>query len=365
MTAAAFPTTTGGTSYLPSNHRVKRAHTPPLSVWLVSIPRYTANRAQKRPCWRFCAAVITAYIFSRRVYAVNVRRRGVPRRLHRKPQPREVNTMSKPLKAFGYYGGKFSKLKFILPQLKTEHRTYVELCGGSAAVLLNKPRADVEVLNDASDNIITFWRVLRDRKDELIQAIANTPAGEAEFKYIINSKPSNDELETARRFFIHIIQVFGGMPSHRHHSFLRGALRYTKAQKNLTDVANRMRGVVIENTDACRLITRTINSHRKRKDAQPVLFYADPPYTADSRKSVGEYIHDDFDHDAFLTAVVNAPDFCKFAISGYDNDRYNTAFVGWHRVDLETRLTATRNNGQARTEVLWRNYSLLEDVHLF
>jgi len=94
MTAAAFPfTTAGGTSYTPSKSPPKSRRTPPLSAWLVYMPRYTANRAQKRPRWRLCAAVITAYIFNRRVYDVNVRRRGVPRRLHRKPQPAQEGAL--------------------------------------------------------------------------------------------------------------------------------------------------------------------------------------------------------------------------------------------------------------------------------
>ena len=272
--------------------------------------------------------------------------------------------MSKRIKVFGYYGGKNSKLNFILPQLETEHHTFVELCGGSAAVLLNKPRVEVEVFNDAADEVITFWRALRDHKDDLIQAIMDSPAGEAEFKYIIDAPPTDDIVERARRFYVHIVQVFGGMPNHRHHSFARGALRYRTAHSNLAAVADRMRDVVIENTDACRLITRLINSLKNRTDARPVLFYADPPYTADSRKSMGEYIHDDFDHDAFLAAITTAPSFCKFAVSGYDDARYNDALADWHRVELETRMTATRNNGGRRTEVLWRNYDVgVQQIH--
>src|SRR5437870_8781442 len=40
--------------------------------------------------------------------------------------------------AFGYYGGKFSHLDFILPLLPTTYRHYCEPFGGSAAVLINR-----------------------------------------------------------------------------------------------------------------------------------------------------------------------------------------------------------------------------------
>lgn len=289
---------------------------------------------------------------------------------NRNLQSREVNTMSnrksvmrKNLNAFAYYGGKFSKLKFILPQLVTPHHMYVEVCAGSAAVLLNKPCAKIEVLNDLSGEVVNFWQVLRDHRDELIQAIMDSPAGEAEFKRILTLSPSNDDVEMARRFFVHIVQVFSCMPSKQYHSFGR-VLLYKKetAQKNLTEVADRMRNVVVENTTASRLITRLANNHRKNK--QSILFYADPPYTADSRKGTDVYIHDDFSHEEFLGTITAAPAFCKFAVSGYDNELYNNALADWHREELETQLVA-RNTSGRRTEVLWRNYKLEDPVQLF
>jgi hypothetical protein len=50
--------------------------------------------------------------------------------------------------AFGYYGGKFSHLDFILPLLPTSYRHYCEPFGGSAAVLINRKPAAVETYND-------------------------------------------------------------------------------------------------------------------------------------------------------------------------------------------------------------------------
>jgi len=266
------------------------------------------------------------------------------------------------LTTFSYYGGKLSLLDFILPQLNTPHHTFVELCGGSAVVLLNKPKSQVEVLNDLSDDIITFWRVLRDRKDELLHAIANTPAGEAEFKYILNAPPSTDELETARRFFTHITQVFGGMPSHKHHSMSRGGFRFHDAQCGLPDVADRLRQVIIENTTATRLITRLINARNWKAKGESVLFYADPPYTADSRKSVDSYLHDDFNHDEFLDAVINAPASCKFCISGYPNPLYDERLTDWYRVEKKVLVSVANGasgSDRKRTEVLWRNYDVV------
>ena len=49
--------------------------------------------------------------------------------------------------AFGYYGGKYSHLRWLLPLLP-KTRAYCEPFGGSAAVLLNREPSPVETFND-------------------------------------------------------------------------------------------------------------------------------------------------------------------------------------------------------------------------
>ena len=48
---------------------------------------------------------------------------------------------------FGWYGGKFSHLDWILPLISEAHH-YCEPFGGSGAVLLNRPPSPVETYND-------------------------------------------------------------------------------------------------------------------------------------------------------------------------------------------------------------------------
>jgi DNA adenine methylase len=80
--------------------------------------------------------------------------------------------MSK-LIAFGWYGGKYSHLNWLLPLLpKTTH--YCEPFGGSAAVLINRKPAPVETYNDIDGELVNFFQVLRDQKNELIRTIAFT-----------------------------------------------------------------------------------------------------------------------------------------------------------------------------------------------
>jgi hypothetical protein len=53
--------------------------------------------------------------------------------------------------AFGWYGGKYSHLEWLLGQLPDAHH-YCEPFGGSAAVLLNREPAPVETYNDVDGN---------------------------------------------------------------------------------------------------------------------------------------------------------------------------------------------------------------------
>ena len=62
--------------------------------------------------------------------------------------------------AFGWYGGKFSHLGWLLPLLPPAHH-YCEPFGGSAAVLLNRNPSPVETYNDMDGEVVNFFRVLR------------------------------------------------------------------------------------------------------------------------------------------------------------------------------------------------------------
>ena len=61
--------------------------------------------------------------------------------------------------AFGWYGGKFNHLNWLLPLLP-EATHYCEPFGGSAAVLLNRKPASLETYNDIDGEVVNFFQVL-------------------------------------------------------------------------------------------------------------------------------------------------------------------------------------------------------------
>src|ERR1043165_5222323 len=103
------------------------------------------------------------------VYKINARRL-VPRASERRSK----------MIAFGYYGGKFSHLDFILPLLPTRFKHYCEVFGGSAAVLINRPPASVETYNDLDGEVVNFFECLRDNGKDLVRLISLTPFSRVE-----------------------------------------------------------------------------------------------------------------------------------------------------------------------------------------
>ena len=112
---------------------------------------------------------------------------------------------------FGWYGGKFSHLDWLLPLLPTCHH-YCEPFAGSGAVLLNRESSPVETYNDIDGDVVNFFRVLRDRYEELIRAIALTPFSREEYHVAIYGNTHGiSDVERARRFYIKARQTRTGL----------------------------------------------------------------------------------------------------------------------------------------------------------
>lgn len=81
-----------------------------------------------------------------------------------------------------YHGGKARLADWIISHFP-QHRVYVEPYCGAASILLAKPRAYGEVINDLSDDIVNLFRVLRDpaMAAMLESALRLTPYARSEF----------------------------------------------------------------------------------------------------------------------------------------------------------------------------------------
>ncbi|MCC5627190.1 DNA adenine methylase [Nostoc sphaeroides CHAB 2801] len=267
--------------------------------------------------------------------------------------------MSK-LIAFGWYGGKYSHLDWLLPLLsKTTH--YCEPFGGSAAVLINKEPSPVETYNDLDGELVNFFRVLRDEKNELIRAITFTPFSRREFELAI-SQPTKElsNLERARRFFVRARQVRTGLAQTASsgrwaHCLLTsragmaGAVsRWLGSIDDLSKIVQRFQRVQIENCPAIEVI--------QRYDSEETLFYCDPPYPHDSRGDSNAYGYEMTDEQHHKLAYVLHNVSAKVAISGYDCTLMEELYGDWRRIPAPSKYCHSVK--KLRTEVLWTNYNL-------
>src|SRR5687768_3760306 len=174
---------------------------------------------------------------------------------------------------FAYYGGKTRMAPWI-STLMSEHRVYVEPFCGSAAVLLAKPRSPHEIINDRHGEVVNFYRVLRDRCAELEQACILTPYARDEYEACSPSADVGDidDVERARRWWARTTMSFASTgTTATGFSTSRGADRARSSVAQVgrfAAVADRLRGVTIENRDALDIIDRY--------DGHDGVIYLDP-----------------------------------------------------------------------------------------
>lgn len=262
--------------------------------------------------------------------------------------------------AFGWYGGKYSHLDWLLPLLP-ECQHYCEPFGGSAAVLLNRPASPVETYNDTDGEVVNFFRVLRDNRDELLYQIGMTPFSREEFLKAIETNGNGQHLsdiERARRFFVRARQVRTGLAQtasagrwanclNTSRAGMAGAVsRWLGSVEALEFIATRLLRVQIENDTAINVIMRY--------DSSNTLFYCDPPYPHESRGDAKAYSYEMTDDEhAELSGTLHKVK-GRVAVSGYDCGLMRDLYKDWH-IHRE-RPKKAMSIKKERQEVLWTNY---------
>jgi len=260
--------------------------------------------------------------------------------------------------AFGYYGGKFSHLDFLLPLLPTTFTHFCEPFGGSAAVLINRPPAPVETYNDLDSEVVNFFHCLRDHGDELIRLISLTPFSRQELVKACRPEPDLSAIERARRFFVRARQTRTGLAQTSSEgrwahcvltsrACMAGAVsRWLGSVEGLPQIVQRLQRVQIENAPAIEVI--------RRYDSQSTLFYCDPPYPHEARGDSKAYSYEmtDGEHEELAEVLRSVQG--AVAVSGYRCSLMDRLYRDWIRVDANTRL-CNSSKGK-RTESVWVNY---------
>lgn len=249
-----------------------------------------------------------------------------------------------------YPGSKWSLANWII-SFFPEHHSYLEPFLGSGAVLFNKPRSNIETVNDLDGNVVNLFYWIRKDPERLAREIYYTPYARQIYEEAYQLVPKND-FERAVNFYIRLNMGHGFRTTGEKVGWKNDVQGREKAYAsqdwvNLPDkiiqAAERLRGVQVENRPAVDLI--------KRFNFSNILIYCDPPYVLDTRHGKQYRCEMDNDeHEELLDALINHRG--KVLISGYESDIYSDKLEGWY----QERAIAYSQVSSKKEEILWMNY---------
>jgi len=267
-----------------------------------------------------------------------------------------------------YFGGKGNMVQKIIPHIPPG-QTYCEPFFGAGSIFWNIQPFPVEVINDLDGDVINLMRCLQneDRARKLHHRLMFTLYSVEEFVLAIETlKTSDDPDARAWAFYVAKNQGFSGgatSPGDWSRAFTScrdmagNVSKYWTRFDALESWHKRLARVQIDCKPALEMI--------RYWDAPQTVFYLDPPYIANTRKS-GGYAHEmtDDDHHALVDALLTVAG--QFVLSGYPSPIYDRLDAICERVDYQTachaagrtRKSGLQGEGSAmakvpRTEVLW------------
>ena len=262
---------------------------------------------------------------------------------------------------FKWVGGKSRLRKFIIPMIPP-HTCYVEPFAGAAWVLFGKPQSDVEIINDIDGELITFFRVVREKPEELIESFDWELVSRAEFNRLANLEPQSlTDVQRAHRFYYLIMAGWGGEARYPrfqtsirdggHGNRLAGALK--SLRQRLTPIHRRLQTVLIENMDW--------QDCMERYDSPSTVMYLDPPYMGNGANYKFNMRGKD-DHQAIAGQLAQAKGF--WILSSYDTPEIRDLFRGYEITPIQSSSgmrtgKSERQAGKHRTinqEILITNF---------
>lgn len=250
-------------------------------------------------------------------------------------------------KLFAYPGGKWP-IRNEIVSLFPPHKTYVDVFGGSAAVLITKEPSKGEVFNDKNEEIANFFRVVKHRPAELVERARHWIHSRKMWFELRETPPPIDEIERAFRFWVVLADSFGGRG--RHFGTSRQGVRSVSHTRDYLDaVAGRLKGVHIEPLEFSKCI--------RMYDSPETFFYLDPPYRGTTGGNSNYALLTD-DEWRSLHAI------CKtmrgrFLLSSNADPFVVRLFGNFSIRSIEVRVMLPKNNkSSTRKEILVSNYRL-------
>ena len=279
---------------------------------------------------------------------------------------------------FQWPGGKGNLVKWIIKYIPHGH-IYVEPFAGAASVFWHLPKPfAVEVLNDLDNDVINLYKVLKDihKYETLSHKLISTPYARAEFGRAIQMLKSADinDIDRAWAFFVIHNQGFSGFGRTESNwsrvlystnkDMAKNVSKWRSRLKILPFWHERLIKAHICNSDAIECI--------KYWDTADTVFYLDPPYILDTRKTRSIYKKElDLSyHKRLVDTLLSVKG--KVILSCYDHPTYDPLVeTGWQKITIDTvchmagknRGSKTRGVGNlklhaSRRETLYMNFTI-------
>lgn len=264
--------------------------------------------------------------------------------------------MAKPI--IPWIGGKQKLAKWIISHF-TEHDCFVDVFGGSGAILLAKEPSKCEVFNDINENIYWAFKWARDDPAGIYAELQMYPYSRKLYHETLEKlrKPDLDTRERAIMFLLHMRMAFGGkFAGGFSTSKVSNPTKRFELFKRIFPFAERFRSVVIEQLD----YAEAINKY----DSERTLFYLDPPYHIPRADSY--YVSEGWEggKEYYRLAEVLADVRGKWIMSNYETPLLQELFpegrYRWERKEVTQTTSYDKKSGKQafdkRVEVLIMNF---------
>lgn len=262
-------------------------------------------------------------------------------------------------------GGKLRAVSTIIPLFPNDIEYYYEPFAGSASILLNEYRSEIEVINDKDVNIALLHKTMADREkgkqlvDVLLkQGCSRDAFIKAQLALKYNARYL-DDVERSRCTFVTITQSFNADRISAKKTYNNREYRDDLFYQ-LPKIYERYEGVRVRNECGIELLKRIINNEK-------AFAFIDPPYVMRYRGNKNIYFCEmpDSLQTKLLETIKNGK--CKMMLCGYiakeeETDFYSRVLLpcGWKRYKLMDLLKAcqTSDTKDFGEEYIWVNYSL-------
>lgn len=266
--------------------------------------------------------------------------------------------------AFNYFGGKFSWLDNLYGNFPDGFTHLIDLFAGSMSVSLNYHGNVIRTANEINGEITNFFAQLRDHEADLIRSLRLTPCSELEYRRCW--EPSDDPIESARRFYVRVRQSFFGLGAQRENKSWHMVKQHVNVQGGETvsrwkNGVEKLFQVAFEIRNNFQIVNGNYLEIIDKIDFHGAFFYCDPPYPKECRGSYNDYRFEftDADHRALADRLHRIAGFAM--VSGYDCSLMEELYGDWYKVKFPFKRTSIRSgvkngSGTVMQEIIWCNY---------